>query len=703
MSAVVLTLGFVGPITVFAAEAPSLGTAAPYGVASLTLANSNTGLQTIVNGSVCGTTLNVPLPMTITGTTDVPCADQVGLDQNAALNTALNNLNNQVCTDLGVAVNLNNIAVTHPTGVYTPGCYSSSGLGATSMAIVTGQTVTLDGPGVYIFRSAGALKPAANTSVVLTNGAIADKVFWAPVEATTIGANSTFVGNILDAAGITLGNSTTLLGRALAFGGTVTTDTNIISVPANLNVIKHVVNTGGGIETADAWTLTVASSNGGSGTGFAVGVESPGTLYGLYPGKQYGVTEDAGPDGYVSSSSGCSIASAVAGTTYTCTITNTYVAPGNATLYVETTVVGGAKESSEFTVHVKSGVADVDGSPQAGAETPGTPYVLAAGNYIVSEDADALYTKIIGGDCDENGNVTLGAVDKTCTIINTNIPIATPSSVVSSGSGPSFTINPLINLTKIPSPLALPSGPGTVTYTYTATNIGIYPMMGIWVKDDKCDSVNYVSGDINKNSLLGVNETWIFQCTKTVSKTETNMATVHGMAGGWDVYDIANATVVVGKSIIPPLIHVVKKPSVFTLPAGGGAVTYTYTVTNPGTAPLSGVIITDDKCTGLPGRVVGHPGDLNKNNLLESNEVWTFTCQTNITKTTTNIGTAVGHANNLIAVDLSPVTVVVSAPSLPNTGFSPKGQNIPWNIVVMAGILLLISTSFVAVFEKRKI
>jgi hypothetical protein len=39
------------------------------------------------------------------------------------------------------------------------------------------------------------------------------------------------VGNILDAAGITIGHFANLTGRALAFGGTVTTDADTITVP----------------------------------------------------------------------------------------------------------------------------------------------------------------------------------------------------------------------------------------------------------------------------------------------------------------------------------------------------------------------------------------------------------------------------------------------------------------------------------------
>jgi len=73
----------------------------------------------------------------------------------------------------------------------------------------------------------------------LANGACASDVYWAPlpIGATTIGAHTglaatpTFVGNILDAAGITIGHFANVNGRALAFGGTVTTDANTITVP----------------------------------------------------------------------------------------------------------------------------------------------------------------------------------------------------------------------------------------------------------------------------------------------------------------------------------------------------------------------------------------------------------------------------------------------------------------------------------------
>jgi hypothetical protein len=96
--------------------------------------------------------------------------------------------------------------------------------------------VTLSGNGIYVFRSTGgAINTGANSQVLLAGGACADNVFWTGAGATTLGANSTFVGNILDNAGITIGAGTSLTGRALAAftGGTVTTAaSDTITLPA---------------------------------------------------------------------------------------------------------------------------------------------------------------------------------------------------------------------------------------------------------------------------------------------------------------------------------------------------------------------------------------------------------------------------------------------------------------------------------------
>ncbi|NEZ05037.1 DUF3494 domain-containing protein, partial [Wenzhouxiangella sp. XN201] len=204
--------------------APDLGSTSPFGIVSETFTNT---AGTTVDGDVCYTTPPAVNP-TVTGTIFVPCPPETGTDQNAARAY----LDVQACTDIGAAVALDQISIGGgPAGEFPPGCYSSSG----AMTITADTTVTLSGDGVFIFRPAGALSPAAGSSVIAADGVCTDNVFWTPGGGTTIGANAAFVGTVFrgTAAGlsITLGDSATLEGRALAFGSTVTTANNTITVP----------------------------------------------------------------------------------------------------------------------------------------------------------------------------------------------------------------------------------------------------------------------------------------------------------------------------------------------------------------------------------------------------------------------------------------------------------------------------------------
>ncbi len=230
--------------------APNLGSTAPFAIVSETFSNSTAG--TVVDGDVCFTTGPSASP-TINGTVQTPCPAQTGLDQNAARGE----LDAQSCTSIGAAVALDAISIGGGTpGVFPPGCYSSTG----AMSITTGATLTLSGDGVFIFRPGGALDPGANSSVVTASGACSDNVFWTPAGGTTIGANAAFVGTVFrgTAAGlsITLGDSASLEGRALAFGSTVTTANNAIAVPvaceeAGTIIVEKQTNPQGSAQSFD--------------------------------------------------------------------------------------------------------------------------------------------------------------------------------------------------------------------------------------------------------------------------------------------------------------------------------------------------------------------------------------------------------------------------------------------------------------------
>jgi uncharacterized repeat protein (TIGR01451 family) len=328
----------------------------------------------------------------------------------------------------------------------------------------------------------------------------------------------------------------------------------------------------------------------------------------------------------------------------------------------------------------------INDNPIASGDTVTLP--AQSNMYTITETTDPNYTRTFSGDCDANGIMYLHPGEhQFCVITNNDIgaPVVVPP------------VPPLIDVVKVPSPLALPAGPGAVTYTYTLRNIGTVPVTNITMVGDTCSPIVLASGDTNADAKLDLSETWIYNCSTTLSATHTNTVVATGWANGISATDIASATVVVGSPLVPPLIHVTKVPSPLALRAGGGMVTYTEKITNPGTVALSNVKLSDDKCS--PMAYIS--GDTNHDSKLDTTETWTYTCRKNLTATTTNTATASGEANGYTVRDIAIATVVVAAavPKLPNTGFAPVA---PWNIVIPIGIFA-ISIFFYLLARKKQL
>lgn len=241
--------------------------------------------------------------------------------------------------------------------------------------------------------------------------------------------------------------------------------------------------------------------------------------------------------------------------------------PAQANLHVIKHVIndsGRTAVAADFNLHVKISGIDVAASPARGAESPGTTYTLAAGAYVISEDSFAGYSASFSGDSTD-GNIILAPGDtKTITITNNDIPTSpTPSTPPrDNNDGPSPVSSPQINVTKTPSPLALTSGRGLVTYTYKVTNPGKVALSNVSVTDDKVSPVDYVSGDVNTDNLLQPNEMWIYTAEMILNATTTNTATAKGSANGKTATDTVLATVVV----TPPTPAVTPPTSTVTPP-----------------------------------------------------------------------------------------------------------------------------------------
>ena len=203
---------------------PTLGTAEMYGILagqSVTCVVGGT-INADVGISPGGTLSGFgPGECTLTGGTELatPAADTAQMD----LTVAYLALAGQACNVTVTPADLG--GRTLPPGVYC----------AAAAMDVTG-TVTLDGQGntnaVFVFQVGSALTTSSTANIALIGGAQARNVYWQVGSSATLGTGTTFRGNILALQTITLDNTATMLGRALARNGSITLGTgNTITLP----------------------------------------------------------------------------------------------------------------------------------------------------------------------------------------------------------------------------------------------------------------------------------------------------------------------------------------------------------------------------------------------------------------------------------------------------------------------------------------
>ena len=199
-----------------------LGSAQSFGVLAASTV-TNTG-STIVTGSVGispGSAIVGFPPGIATGTMHV--ADAPATQAQSDLAGAYNAAAAMPCTvdltgqDLG--------GLTLAPGVY---CFSSS-------AQLTG-TLTLDAQGnpdaTFVFRIGSTLTTAGGSSVSTINGTSCNNATWLIGSSATLGAGSTFGGDVLAFTSITMTTGASTAGRLLARNGAVTLDGNSVNTCA---------------------------------------------------------------------------------------------------------------------------------------------------------------------------------------------------------------------------------------------------------------------------------------------------------------------------------------------------------------------------------------------------------------------------------------------------------------------------------------
>jgi uncharacterized repeat protein (TIGR01451 family) len=207
-------------------QSPNLGTASGFALFTANGAFTNVGASVVRGdvgtnvGAFSGLSVSTPVPgpgtvfgnIRLVGSTE---ADQAATD----VTTAYNSLTATACTTT--------ILPELSGQVLTPGVYCQNTATATSL----NGTLTLSGAGIYIIKLNSALTTATSSSVVLTNGASYDNVYFQVNGAVDIGIGAIFKGTILANGAISLLTGASLVGRGLSIAGAISLNDNIVGAP----------------------------------------------------------------------------------------------------------------------------------------------------------------------------------------------------------------------------------------------------------------------------------------------------------------------------------------------------------------------------------------------------------------------------------------------------------------------------------------
>ena len=246
----VAALGLVVALTFPShAQAPNLGTDLPsFAVlGASTVTNTNPSVLTGNLGVSPGTAIT-GFPPGIYSGARYTGTDALAAQAHTELNAAILQLAGRTITQDLTGLDLGGRTLT--TGVY--GFNTSAGL--------TG-TLTLNGSAndVFIFKIGSTLTTAAASSVVLTGGAQAGNVFWDVGSSATLGTTTSFLGDILATASITLTTGAKITcGSAWASTAAVTLDTNTISTAASCTAAAAAATTAAEAAASAALAATSA-------------------------------------------------------------------------------------------------------------------------------------------------------------------------------------------------------------------------------------------------------------------------------------------------------------------------------------------------------------------------------------------------------------------------------------------------------------
>jgi hypothetical protein len=248
--AVLLSAAMFQPLS--AATAPVLGTAASFAVLGSSTV-TNTGPTTVTGdvGVSPGVSITGFPPGVVVPPSSLHAGDAVALVARNDANTAYTSAAAQACNTILTGQDLGGLTLI--PGVY---CFATS-------AQLTG-TLTLDAQGdpsaVFIFKIGSTLTTASNAKVNIINGGAACNVFFQVGSSATLGTATSFMGNIMALASVTINTGVSLSGRAFGLTGAVTLDSNIISIPNCSGSLQVCKVAGTGVAVGTNFTFNVAGN-----------------------------------------------------------------------------------------------------------------------------------------------------------------------------------------------------------------------------------------------------------------------------------------------------------------------------------------------------------------------------------------------------------------------------------------------------------
>lgn len=206
---------------------------------------------------------------------------------------------------------------------------------------------------------------------------------------------------------------------------------------------------------------------------------------------------------------------------------------------------------------------------------------VALANVAVGDDRCPAVSAVVSGtlnlgDANADGLLDLSEVWRfTCSVAltttTTNLAVASAvdplsATVTATDTATVEVGGAAIRLEKTVSPPYVPAG-AQVVYTFVVTNTGADVLSNVVLTDNQC-AVGPASGDVGGDGLLQLAETWTYTCTRVITRTVTNVATVTALDSlGNPVTDTDSAQVIVPILYLPIII---KQPEFVPCPPPSG-------------------------------------------------------------------------------------------------------------------------------------